>query len=163
MLGFHGCSAAAANKIANEGFDQRVSTARVQGKKPSVWFGYFGSGIYIAENASKSDEYTQPEADGTQSMFVVRACLGIPFQHHGDAQENLKQTVTPGKRARLWSLMRAPFIEQIDRAADSLHHVAARQSGNKDENFPWKNSEFVVYDRAQAYPELLITYKRVPL
>jgi hypothetical protein len=160
VFGFHGCPAATANKIANEGFDQRVSTARIQGK--SVWFGYFGSGIYIAENASKSDEYTQPEADGMHMMFIARACVGIPFQHHGDARKNSLQTVVPGKQTRLWSLMRAPFIEQIDRAADSLHHVAARQSGNND-SWPWKNSEFVVYDRAQAYPELLITYKRVPL
>jgi serine/threonine protein kinase len=162
VFGFHGCPAAAANKIAIEGFDNRVSTGSVKNGS-SVWFGYFGSGIYIAENASKSDEYTKPEADGTQTMFVVRGCLGIPFQHHGNAGKNLLQTVMPGRRAPLWSLMRAPFIEQINRAADSLHHVAARQSGNKNQNFPWKNSEFIVYDRAQAYPELLITYKRVPL
>lgn len=151
MLGFHGTSHQAVDVIVAEGLDQRVAST-----------GYFGFGIYIAENASKSDEYTD-EANGERVMLLVRSCLGIVFEHHGNARANAAQTIShDGRTKKLQELMRAPFVQSAGQAADSLHHVARRHSGNAA-SWPWKNSEFVLYDRAQAYPELLITYKRVPL
>jgi hypothetical protein len=85
------------------------------------------------------------------------------FEHHGNARANAAQAISrDGRTKTLRELMRAPFVQSADQAADSVHHVARRRSGNAA-SWPWKNSEFVLYDRAQAYPELLITYKRVPL
>jgi hypothetical protein len=150
VLGFHGTKHNAVDIIAAEGLDQRVAGT-----------GHFGFGIYIAENASKSDEYTDENANGERVMLVVRSCLGIVFEHHGDAQLNTSLTISrDGRTKPLQELMRAPFV--MSSQADSLQHVPSRRSGNK-ESWPWKNSEIVVYDRTQVYPELLITYKRVPL
>jgi hypothetical protein len=152
VVGFHGTKHSAVDIIAAEGLDQRVAST-----------GYFGFGIYIAENASKSDEYTDENANGERVMLLVRSCLGIVFEHHGNTQLNTALTISrDGRTKKLRELMRAPFVQSADQAADTLHHVARRHSGNAA-SWPWKNSEFVVYDRTQVYPELLITYKRVPL
>jgi hypothetical protein len=165
VFGFHGCHFGAVDKIIAEGFDHRVTTARAvvpnnPNEKAKVWFGYFGSGVYVAENASKSDEYTVPQKDRTRTMFLVRACLGIPFQHRGNASENPELVVLPGRKNHLNALLRPPYIDAIGRPADSVYHIARRVGGDET-SWPQKNSEFIVYDRAQVYPELLITFRRL--
>ena len=47
--------------------------------------GLFGQGLYFAENASKSDEYT--DNDDLHYMFLVRVCLGSPYYHEGNARK----------------------------------------------------------------------------
>ena len=72
VLLFHGTEAAAVEKILQDGLDPRVSSA-----------GLFGHGLYFAENASKSDEYTGRPADGLHLMFLSRVLLGRPYAHRG--------------------------------------------------------------------------------
>lgn len=160
IFGFHGCPANAVDKIVSEGFDMRVSIAQLRENR--IAYGYFGNGIYLAENASKSDEYSQSDGFGMHSVFLTRASFGVPFISTADARTNPLQTVLPSKQNRLWALMRAPYIDEIGRAGDSLVHLAARVSDNK-QSWPTKNNDFVIYDRTQAYPEFLITYRRIPI
>jgi hypothetical protein len=145
----HGTGHAAVDKIISEGFDCRVGDT-----------GYFGFGAYFAENASKSDEYTEANEYNERVMFLARVCLGVPFEHHDDARKNLQQSVHLHKKKELREIRRAPFLVEFDRPADSLVHIARRLSNNP-KSWPWKNSEFIIYSPSQAYPEFLITYKRI--
>lgn len=73
VLLFHGTKAAAIDAILLEGMDPRVSHP-----------GLFGHGLYFAENASKSDEYTGEPTDGLHLMFLSRVVLGRPYIHKGN-------------------------------------------------------------------------------
>lgn len=72
VLLFHGTDSNAADKILMDGLDPRVSSN-----------GLFGHGLYFAENASKSDEYTGQPPDGLHKMFLSRVALGRPYVHRG--------------------------------------------------------------------------------
>lgn len=163
---FHGTQSAALDAILLEGLDPRVSGA-----------GLFGNGLYFAENASKSDEYTGKPADGLHRMFLSRVVLGRPYVHTGNkpwpsfsivllisllrldlagrASETRVQVFKDGPKNPLGTLMRGPYLEEYGRPADSLWHQRGGQ------NRPWKHAELVVYDRTQTYPEFLITYRRI--
>ncbi len=144
----HGTNLAALNKIIHEGFDQRVSEP-----------GLFGYGTYFAENPSKSDEYASPTND-VHVMIFARVLLGVPFVHEGAAR-GTEVLVLPGKERHIRSILRAPYLENRQRAADSLHHIASRVSGKP--SWPWKCSEYIAYHGMQAYPEFVVEYKRVPI
>lgn len=89
--------AAAAERIMRDGLDPRVSSS-----------GLFGHGVYLAENASKSDEYAEP-SDGLCRMFLCRVVLGTPYVHTGDARTNVVPFL-PDKQISLQSLRRPPFL-----------------------------------------------------
>ncbi len=86
---FHGCPADLVSKIAQQGFN-RSFTGATSGRA------LYGKGVYFARDArySMSKEYSPPDADGVQNMFLVRAvvgeiCIGVkdaltPAARHGD-------------------------------------------------------------------------------
>ena len=59
----------------------------------------FGFGIYLAENASKSDEYAPEDEDGLHYTFLCRVLLGRPF-HNRDPAGKLLAKVLFKKKAR---------------------------------------------------------------
>lgn len=93
-----------------------------------------GNGTYTAEEASLSSHYTEPQ--GVRTMFLVRACLGDVFR----TKENLNDLKRPPCKK-----MCKTICTQHDEFFDSvLGEFCPR--------------EFVVYEKAQCYPEYVIKY-----
>eukprot|EP00026_Physarum_polycephalum_P004369 Phypoly_transcript_04387.p1 GENE.Phypoly_transcript_04387~~Phypoly_transcript_04387.p1 ORF type:complete len:576 (+),score=82.20 Phypoly_transcript_04387:125-1852(+) len=136
---FHGTKHNYVEAIKSTGFDERVSSSA----------GLFGTGIYFAENSSKSDEYVVPGKDNIYChIFICRVCVGTPFLT-GKPHPNLR---------------RPPCLleDQLPCAHprfDSLIGMKSEEKGDK-KTFLRKYREFVVYDRQQCYPEFLVTYRR---
>merc|ERR1712178_476569 len=68
---FHGTKKAAAESITENDFKLDLA-----GSNAGT---LFGSGIYLAEAASKADEYTEPSKDGIRCMLLCRATLGRAY------------------------------------------------------------------------------------
>jgi hypothetical protein len=120
---WHGTKPDYVDIIATEGFDERVCSLQ----------GLFGAGVYLADEVSKSDQYTTPTPandpyNGVYHIFLVRGTMG-----------KFEKLSTGSKEAR-----RAP---------------AGCQSvlGQIDQN---KYREYIIYDGWLAYPEYIIEYKR---
>ncbi|EKX32232.1 hypothetical protein GUITHDRAFT_82501 [Guillardia theta CCMP2712] len=129
---FHGTKHDMADAILKSGLDERVCSLE----------GLFGAGVYLAENSSKSDEYCTPDSHGICRMLLVRVALGTPFE--------ALQTM---RRAR-----RPPAMPGSSRLHDS---VMAVTRDTHPQACLDKHREFIVYDRRQTYPELLIEFRRV--
>ena len=56
-------------------------------------------------------------------------------------------------------IRRAPYEEERGQCHSFWHHCGRKGGGS----FPFKHDEFVVYERSQLYPELVIKYRRKPL
>lgn len=80
LMLFHGCAEQVVNKIIHTGFDVRKSKDE----------GMFGTGIYLADKSSKSNQYSKCEKHKNTSckacckkMFVCRALLGDAYYTKG--------------------------------------------------------------------------------
>ena len=128
---FHGTKPEIVPTIQEHGFDERVCSLA----------GMYGAGIYFAEACSKSDQYVTTADTGQQRtrrfyMFLGRVCLGYP--HH--TARSMPNTRRPPEMTQ--HIPGRPF--------DSiLADVGAT-----------KYREFIVYDKAQTYPEYLIEFTR---
>jgi len=126
---FHGTHATSADKIADTSFSINLSGSKAGS--------LYGRGIYFAENASKSDEYSSPhKTTGSCMMLFCRVLLGRPYT---------TAEVDPDPR-----LCEATCIKG-DRHALIGDRVKARGTFR----------EFVIFDEDQAYPHFLVTYSRV--
>eukprot|EP00161_Ancyromonas_sigmoides_P009669 TRINITY_DN239_c1_g2_i3.p1 TRINITY_DN239_c1_g2~~TRINITY_DN239_c1_g2_i3.p1 ORF type:complete len:1507 (-),score=409.47 TRINITY_DN239_c1_g2_i3:10-4530(-) len=134
VLLFHACKPEIAGVIVEQGFDERVCGLN----------GLFGAAVYFAENASKSGEYAvEDPRKGTAFMFLSRVALGRP--HERPPQMHLNNQ----RRA---PCLHGGHTDCTHERADSVVCVGSARFGYR---------EFMVYDRRQAYPELLIEFKRV--
>lgn len=159
---FHGTKQKYVEAIRTTGFDERVSST-----------GLFGTGIYFAENSSKSDEYVVPGQDNVYPffhsilyslllvililllllivrrycyMFICRVCLGTPYRTGKPQQE----------------LRRPPCLLEDTTACahPRFDSLIGLKSSDSQKSFLQKYREFIVYDRNQCYPEFLVTYRR---
>jgi len=128
VLLFHGTSSIAASSIADSNF--RVNLA---GSNAGI---LYGRGIYLAENASKSDEYCTSDAEGVRTMLLCRAVLGNVFY---------TEAVEPDPRDCEAKCLRENF--------NSVLGDRRKTRGTF--------REFVVFDADQVYPNFLIKYRRV--
>jgi len=125
---FHGTNPSSSMNILRGGF-----VLDCAGKSTGTMFGY---GIYLAECASKSDEYSRDDAGGNypklRSMVLCRALVGKPHvaQEAGDF-------IDVAKRNGLDCVM-----------GDREAKVGTYR-------------EFVFFDEAQVTPEYSLIYKRV--
>ena len=131
---FHGTKADLKDVIAHSGFDERVANLA----------GLFGAGVYFAENSSKSDEYCTPDKTGSCFMFLCRVMLGTPFLAEQPMRQLRRPPNLPGSNP-------SQLCDCVIGVTAATHPGAFLQ----------RYREFVVYDRRQAYPELLIEYKRI--
>uniref|UniRef100_A0A182YU59 Poly [ADP-ribose] polymerase n=1 Tax=Biomphalaria glabrata TaxID=6526 RepID=A0A182YU59_BIOGL len=142
---FHGTNTSAVHSIVEHGFDLKYS---------NEWC-LFGKGIYFAEKAMKSDQYTDKHfrrPNGTKlTMIMTRILLGNAFVC--DESHKKVSNLDPKKRFK-----KPPCMS----CHDDLCYC-----GNRDYydsvmgDGKWLFREFVVYDASQCYPEFLITYERV--
>ena len=119
------------NIITEHGFDERVAALG----------GMFGAGVYFADMCSKSDQYCTPNDHGNFYIFLSRAIFGASYPTSAAMPRN-----SGGDATRRPPLMPS----KAGRPHDSIVY---RPGGNRYD-------EFIVYDKAQAYPEFLIEFKR---
>jgi hypothetical protein len=103
--------------------------------------GMFGAGVYFADMCSKSDQYCTPRRGGRHFyLFLSRVMLGVPYG-----------TTRPMQQTR-----RPPLMAGVQgRPHDSITYTPRPGSANG-------YREFIVYDKAQTYPEYLVEYERAP-
>jgi len=127
---FHGTNPTAADLIT--GGDFRVD---LSGSNAGT---LYGRGIYFAECCSKSDEYTQPdEKTGLRTLLLCRVSCGR-INYRPDPWPDAGELVTScvGKGSKFHCVL-----------------------GDR-EKCRGTFREYIVYDRAQAYPEWIIWYER---
>mmetsp|Transcript_40716 Transcript_40716/g.117867 ORF Transcript_40716/g.117867 Transcript_40716/m.117867 type:complete len:505 (-) Transcript_40716:135-1649(-) len=125
---FHGTNANAAGIITTEDF--RINLA---GSHAGT---LYGRGVYFAENASKSDEYTSASADGLRHMLLCRVVLGR-------AMYNDQKDTDP--RACEDACLRGKF-----------HSVLGDRKKCRG-----TFREFIIFDEEQVYPSFILVYRRV--
>jgi len=149
FLFYHGCSASVVDKIQQGGFDERLSSLK----------GLFGSGIYLADNATKSLQYTHAatcaqvgavygasactcrnKTGVVRSMFLVRGVLGTPWVRYvATDQEN-------------------PMRRPPARPSGLLYDSVMGEAKKNDTQARLQYREFILYDRQQCYPEYLLEF-----
>eukprot|EP00808_Paulinella_micropora_P027496 g51334.t1 len=135
-LVWHGTKAEKREVICKQGLDERVATA-----------GYFGRGIYFAENSSKSDEYVVPDREGLCYMFLARVCLGVAYSSLQPTSHLTRPPNRSDNPHRLYDSVRGECMQHWKYSK----HNASLQ----------RYREFIVFDCKLTYPELLITFRRV--
>ena len=120
MLLYHGTGAGGAAGIPDAGFDDRFCSA-----------GFFGMGMYFAEDPAKSHQYT--EHNGDKTIFVVRVSLG-----------------------RQQALVQSDQTKTLTRAEKGFHSVRGTHNSTDPR---LKYVEHIVYRFGQAEPYLKITYQ----
>jgi hypothetical protein len=133
MFLYHGFKAEYLDTITTYGLDEHVGSLD----------GMFGAGIYFADMISKSDQYVVPNSDGRYSVFVARVCLGAAHKATG---------TMCGER-------RAPVM--ADMPGRPFDSVVYDQSCGNFTGGGFHYNEFIVYNKAQAYPEFLVEFERV--
>jgi hypothetical protein len=158
---FHGTTREIAEVIASRGFDTRMGSQLVTNK---INNGMFGSGVYLAENFSKSNQYVACPLCSGNSISHVQSCnctsqdieraggyvMIVARVLMGDSHICIKydESVYKGKDG--------PPLKPDGKPYDSIF-------AEGQENFPGhhlKYREFVVYESSQVYPEFLIYYTR---
>jgi len=125
---WHGTSQTAAESIAATDF--RLNLA---GSNAGT---LYGSGVYFADSCSKSDEYSQPSADGLRCLILCRVALGRV----------------------LYNDEISPDAEQLTRKCLSGEYDSVLGDREKCRG---TFKEFIIFDEAQVYPEFLVFYNRV--
>jgi len=134
MMLWHGTKPGLVDLIARDGFEERLAGLK----------GLFGAGNYFAECSSKSDQYCTPDPledpiGGTYYLMLCRVAMGTPVRV-SEPRNDLR--IPP---------LRVEGDASQGRYDSLLGHV-----------MQVKYREFVVYDRAQCYPEYIVEYKRRP-
>jgi hypothetical protein len=128
--------------LARHGFDERVG-GDTNG-------GLYGKGIYLADASSKSHQYArQTNADGHHCILSCRVTMGDPYMTPGALQGHRRppnNPATPG----------LPY-DSVFAQEDVTDNGLGRPPGTPSPQF---HNEYVVFDRAQVYPEYIIWYTR---
>eukprot|EP00929_Paragymnodinium_shiwhaense_P059752 TRINITY_DN29903_c0_g1_i1.p1 TRINITY_DN29903_c0_g1~~TRINITY_DN29903_c0_g1_i1.p1 ORF type:complete len:574 (+),score=129.57 TRINITY_DN29903_c0_g1_i1:163-1884(+) len=125
---FHGTSADAAQKITTNDF--MISMA---GSNAGT---LFGRGLYLAENCTKSDEYTRPMDTGERCLLICRATLGRMF-YWGEKETDPRMCE--------------------DKCLRDRYHAVLGDRKKCRGTF----REVVIFDEEQVYPNYILTYRRV--
>eukprot|EP00039_Didymoeca_costata_P007564 m.101228 g.101228 ORF g.101228 m.101228 type:complete len:1595 (+) comp13736_c2_seq2:1510-6294(+) len=120
---FHGTKPDVAAVIVETGFEEKVASLS----------GMYGAGIYFADQANKSDQYTTADRNGHHHMFLSRVTMGgYPGVNSTGNGKRITPLINNSKIHRYTST----------HGTNGMHH------------------EYIVFEKDQAYPEYLITYKR---
>ena len=130
--------------IIQQGAEERVASLR----------GLFGAGIYLAEYASKSDQYLVSDSNGNCYMFLCRVLMGDAYvvEKYPPRDKGVRRIQDiPEVATKLNS-------NELKTVPDSLL-AECRRTGHPNADLE-RYREMVLYDRAQVYPEFLVTLKR---
>jgi len=125
---FHGTSPIAGEEITNENFQVNMAGCTTGT--------LYGRGIYLAENATKSDEYASADPDtNLRTLLVCRTTLGrVRYNNEKD----------PDPRAC------------ENDCHSGLYHSILGDRRDCRGTF----REFVIFDEDQVYPNFIVTYRR---
>merc|ERR1712194_226855 len=124
-----GCSEQAALDIIRDGFDPRFAGTRGGN--------LYGDGIYFSNEMCKCNQYTDTLGNsGLRHIIIARVTLGDPCFLNDEYDGRLPRE-RPAGGSRFDS------------------HVVDPQKSQRGQSH-W---EYVIFERAQAYPELLVTYE----
>ncbi|CAJ1353155.1 unnamed protein product [Effrenium voratum] len=142
VLVLHGTLPENVDKIASGGFDERLAR---QG-------GLFGQGSYFTDESCKSFQYSgaydrhAAGPSGCEGCIIIsRVVLGYPYFATGQMKH----------------LKTEPFRDDSDPSKGHCHCVVASSGISNGQGATQVHREFVVFNRYQAYPELLVRF-RVP-
>jgi hypothetical protein len=132
---FHGTKPECVDSIVNMGFDERVFNPT----------GLFGAGIYFADSVDKSYKYCKdvPGSTGSCFIFIARVVLGLPCE--AEAPRNMAR--------------RPPHLK--GNPCQFYNSVIGVTTKTHPQAHLTKYREYIVYDRHQTYPELLVEFTRV--
>ena len=130
---FHGCEESIIEEIWQTGFDPRRA-GEVTGKM-------FGAATYFTPNASKADAYTEPRSnrlkkEAIRHIVIARVLLGESYL----------------TTASMTNALRPPDGHD-GRPLDSVWVDCREHGGAVD------HPEVMLYDKGQAYPEIIVEYK----
>eukprot|EP00435_Cladocopium_sp_Y103_P057142 s1260_g19.t1 len=131
MLLIHGTTVDKINEIANFGFDERLARQR----------GLYGQGVYFTDQSCKSLQYTGAKRGNSGCFIIARVILGHPF----------------GARGPLKQLKVEPLVDHNDPSKGRCHSVIAKP-GTPHGGQQQVHREFVLFDGAQAYPEMIVHF-----
>mmetsp|Transcript_84232 Transcript_84232/g.272290 ORF Transcript_84232/g.272290 Transcript_84232/m.272290 type:complete len:924 (-) Transcript_84232:326-3097(-) len=97
----------------------------------------YGRGIYLTEWCGQVDRTVLEGAEGLRCMLLCRATLGSVYRD---------DAMLPDK------------VNLIHQCTGGEYHSLL---GDREERSPGSTRDFVVYDRNQVYPEILLWYRRV--
>lgn len=137
IIALHGTNEEKAKKIEETGFDYRLSREE----------GLYGQGLYFSDESCKVLQYSGALCNGMPSgvgcIIVARLLLGDPCFTNG-----------PRKGERV-----EPYKDLANPGQGRFNSVIARAGIVGNAGQQQVHQEFVIYDGAQAYPELLLRFK----
>jgi len=164
----HGTKPEVVLAIAQNGLNERFSD------------GHFGSGLYLAEDASKIDQYCTPDqefASGSDSLaelhrslykstdehpgkvfycFVVRAMLGFPV-YTKDGETNCSNG-----DERIWATDFKRELAAIPGVSPPIPYHSLVVEAKEDPSYKLKrHREFITFSGDRILLEYLVAYKRV--
>ncbi|CAH1787703.1 unnamed protein product [Owenia fusiformis] len=149
---FHGVKPEYVDGISKHGADARMSKNAMM-----------GSGIYMAESSTKSDQYSDHKpnpitgkgrvAKGTDlKMFLMRVLLGNVYVAESDYDFKMPPCLKYKKGCN---------DIQCSKGHDKYDSVMAIYRPKTNPKQPLNFREFIVYEKSHAYPEYIITYQRI--
>ena len=120
----------------------------------------FGKGVYLADQATKSEAYCASYLSGNQGLFVLcEAALGNTFDTH-NSNSSLNSDKIPKGTNSTYALGRtrpdAKGSEKIEKAIE----VPVGDVKNHDGNTWWGPSEFIVYNTNQIRLRYIVKFKQ---
>ena len=112
----------------------------------------YGQGIYFTDESCKSNQYAQPDKNGHCTIILSRVALG----------RALNFEVGPKDHGGLVGMKRPESKDEVFRQkvnkADRMKTFESVIVTGK-ERIKQVHKEVIVFDKDQAYPEFLVTYK----
>ena len=132
VLLLHGTTVDKIDQIANFGFDERLARES----------GLYGQGVYFTDQSCKSFQYSGAPWQDSGCFIIARVILGHPYYAPGP----LKQ------------LKVEPMVDSNEPSKGRCHSVIA-QPGTPTKGQKQVHREFVLFNGAQAYPEMIVHFK----
>ena len=131
ILLIHGTTQDKIDQIASFGFDERLARES----------GLYGQGVYFTDQSCKSFQYSGAKRQDSGCLIIARVILGHPCEARGP----LKQ------------LKVEPLVDPTNPCKGRCHSVIAHP-GIPNGNGMQKqvHREFVLFNGAQAYPEMIV-------
>eukprot|EP00438_Fugacium_kawagutii_P018030 Skav216299 [mRNA] locus=scaffold494:135540:149103:- [translate_table: standard] len=131
ILVIHGTTDDKIDQIANFGFDERLARES----------GLYGQGVYFTDQSCKSLQYSGAAWQNSGCFIIARVILGHPNYAEGP----LKQ------------LKVEPLVDPTMPCKGRCHSVIA-EPGTPTGRQPQVHREFVLFNGAQAYPEMIVHF-----
>ena len=119
--------------IATFGFDERLAREK----------GLYGQGVYFTDQSCKALQYSGATSQQDGCIIVTRLLLGRPDYATGS----------------LTGIKVEPLLDPNDPSKGRFNSVVANPGVPRHNTLTQVHREFVIFNGAQAYPEMIIHFK----